>query len=134
MKKAKRFISNLNKYKGVNLEYDLESYFWILFVYKLFRKKAIIKWLFIILLERNLIDNEEINNIILKYYHYLESYLNALKMEINSMNFHYMHIFFYIKRKFKFMKIKYYNWNINSFDYNLFAIKREGRKIHTYDI
>ena len=138
-KKAKRYnkiMSHRKKYKQDNLEYDLESYNSILFIYKLFGKKAIIRRFNHNAFGENLIDNEEIYNITLKYYHDPDSCLNALKREINSMNYHYMHINYLLnkyKRKFKVMKTKYYDLKRNYGYYDLFVINRGGRKKYKYE-
>ena len=47
------------------------------------------------------------------------------------MNYHYMHINYLLnkyKRKFKVMKTKYYDLKRNYGNYDLFIIKRGGRK------
>ena len=97
-KKYNKIISHRKKFKQDNIEYDLESYNSILFIYKLFGKKAIIRRFNHNAFGENLIDNEEIYNITLKYYHDPNACLNALKREINSMNYHYMHINYLINK------------------------------------
>ena len=134
-RKYKNIILHRKKYKQDNLEYDLESYNSILFIYKLFGKKAKIRRFNHNAFGENLIDNEEIYNITLQYYHDPYSSLNALRREINSMNYHYMHINYLLNkynRRFKVMKTKYYDLKRNYGDYDLFVINRGGRKKYSY--
>ena len=95
IRQYKNIISYRKKYKQDNIEYDSASYNSILFIYNLFGEKAIIRRFNHNAFGENLIDNKEIYNITLQYYHDSYACLNALKREINSMNFHYMHINIY---------------------------------------
>jgi hypothetical protein len=135
-RKYNKIISHRKKYKQDNIEYDLESYNSILFIYKLFGKRAIIRRFNHNAFGENLIDNEEIYNITLQYYHDPDACLKAVKREINSMNYHYMHINYLLnkyKRKYKKMKTKYYDLKKNYGNYDLFVINKEGGKNYTYE-
>ena len=63
LENIKILILYLKKYKNVNLENDLESYNSILFIYKLFGKKEIIRSFNHYTFSEKLIDNEDIYNI-----------------------------------------------------------------------
>ena len=131
VRKYNKVLLNRKNFKQDNLEYDMESYNSILFIYKLFGKRAIVRRFNHNAFGENLNDNKEIYDITLKYYHDPNSCVKALKREINSMNYHYLHINYLInryKRKFKVLKTKYYDLKRNYGYYDLFVINRGGRK------
>ena len=135
-RKYYKIISHRKNYKQDNIKCDLESYNSILFIYKLFGKKAIIRRFNHNAFGDNLIDNEEIFNVTLKYYHDPDACINALKREINSMNYHYMRINYLLnkyQRRFKVMNTKYYDLKGNYGNYDLFVINKGGSKKYTYE-
>ncbi len=136
MKRYQNKLSNRTNYEQDYIENTLQSINSILFIYKLFGKRAKIRRHNHNAFGENLIDNEEIYNITLQYYHDPDACLNAIKRERNSMNYHFMHINYLLnryKRKFKRMKTKYYDLKKNYGYYDLFVINKEGNKNYTYE-
>ena len=126
------------KKKQDSKEFNLNSYNAILFIYKLFGKKAIIRRFNHNAFGVNLKDNEEIYNITVTYYDHQESVTKAISRNENAMTYQYVHINYLInkyKRRFKVMDTKYYDIRKNYGNNNLFVVNRGGqKKYHLRDL
>lgn len=130
-KKSLQIISNREKLIQDMIEYNFQSNLTILFIYQLFGDSAKIKISNHNANPDNLINNEEIYNVVKKYYHHPDSCINTIKREKFSLTYYIMHINYMLNkynRRFKEMNSHFFDILDTPQLYDLFVINKSGDK------
>ena len=133
-KKSLEIISQREKLIQDTLEYQTQTNLTKLFIYQLFGDSAKIKMNNHNANPDNLINNEEIYNIVKKYYHHPDACLNAIKREMFSLTYYVMNINYMLNKyniRFKEMNTHFFDiMNIKNIPvkFDLFVINKSGEK------
>ena len=125
-KKSLDIISKREKQIQDAFEYISKNNLTKLFIYQLFGDSAKIKTTHHNANPDNLINNEEIYNVVKKYYHHPDACINTLNREKFSLTYYIMHNKY--NRRFKEMNSKYFDILDTPQQYDLFVINKSGAK------
>jgi len=130
-KKSLDIISNRKQLIQDMFEYNVQSNLTKLFIYQLFGDSAKIKISNHNANPDNLINNEEIYNVVKKYYHHPDACINSTKREKFSLSYDIMYINYMLNkynRRFKEMNSNFFDIMDKPQQYDLFVINKSGDK------